>query len=227
MKQTTIGYTYYITFLPTGQIYYGSKCSKGSHPDNFWKTYFTSSKLVKDLIKQFGLNAFTFKIRKIFKDDPKLAQSWERRVLKKIKAGERLDFLNKSNGVAPILVSWKNPFYGKTHSEETKKKMSEAAIRRTRNTSECNMYGKKHSKETRDIMSSQRKGKNYIEKYGEEKAIEIKEKLSKKLSGKNNPMYGKERLDMLGDKNPAKQEEVRKKLSEAAKLREVRKRKID
>ena len=40
-------------------------------------------------------------------------------------------------------------------------------------------------------------------------------------------MYGKERLDMLGDKNPAKQEEVRKKLSEAAKLREARKRKID
>ncbi len=32
------------------------------------------------------------------------------------------------------------------------------------------------------------------------------------VSGKNNPMYGKKRFDMQGDKNPAKRPEVRKKI---------------
>lgn len=225
--EKTVGYTYCIKFLLTSQIYYGSRCAKGCHPDEFWKTYFTSSKLVKKLVEQYGKDSFEVQIRKIFNDNPKNAQEWERRVLKRIKAGEKPNFLNKSNGVAPILTGWKNPFYGKKHSDETRKKMSAAAKRRTSDPTKCNMYGRKHSQETKNKISTAHKGKNYLEKYGEEKSLEIKRKLSEKLSGEGNPMHGKPRNDMIGDKNPAKREDVRKKLSESAKLRESKKRELN
>jgi hypothetical protein len=55
-------------------------------------------------------------------------------------------------------------------------------------------YGTKHSKETikRFVeMRSKNKGKTYEEIYGVERAAEIKAKASAKLSGKNNPSYGK------------------------------------
>jgi group I intron endonuclease len=49
-------------------------------------------------------------------------------------------------------------------------------------------------------------------------SAEWKKKLSIASSGENNPMWGKERLDCRGDKNPAKRPEVRKILSEKKKL---------
>lgn len=39
-------------------------------------------------------------------------------------------------------------------------------------------------------------------------------------SGENNPMYGRDRPDVKGEKNPAKREQVRKKISEFAKSRD-------
>lgn len=49
---------------------------------------------------------------------------------------------------------------------------------------------------------------------------ELGNRMSKINSGENNPMYGKERLDIKGNLNPAKRPEVRKKISEAAKNRD-------
>jgi len=125
MNLPYIGYTYCIKFLKTNQVYYGSRCAKNCHPSEFWVTYFTSSKIVKKLINEFGKDSFIFEIRKTFADNPKDSQKWERKVLKRINAGCRQDFLNKSNGVAPILSGWKNPFFNKKHTEETKKKMKD------------------------------------------------------------------------------------------------------
>ena len=80
---------------------------------------------------------------------------------------------------------------GKTHSEETRKKMSEA------NKSKNNpMYGKTHSEETRKKMSEAKKGKTLSEK--------TRKKISEANKGENNPMYGK-----------THSEEARKKMSEA------------
>lgn len=118
-----IGYTYCIKFKPTGQVYYGSRCCKTAHPSEFWVSYFTSSKLVHSMIKAYGKDSFEYEIRRTF-DNPKDAQLWERRVLSRMDAGRRQDFLNKSNGVAPILSGWKNPFYGRKHNDNTKEKMS-------------------------------------------------------------------------------------------------------
>jgi len=51
-------------------------------------------------------------------------------------------------------------------------------------------YGKKHTKETIEFMKKI-SGRPFIERFGEEKAKEICNKISIATSGKNNPMYGK------------------------------------
>ena len=88
-----------------------------------------------------------------------------------------------------------NPFYGKTHSEESIKK-----IQKNRDKSFQN------SKEYKEKMSALSSGKNnpmygkkvfdiWVDKYGiaeaNKKELKRKKKLSKAMSGKNNPMYGK------------------------------------
>jgi len=105
---------------------------------------------------------------------------------------------------------------GKKTSEETKRKLSKlvtgrkvseetkAKISRTQKNIKHNkewnkkvslaLKGRKKSPEhlmkLRKVWG-EKKGKTFEELYGKEKAKKIKEKLSKKFSGKNNPMYGK------------------------------------
>jgi len=219
MKLPYVGYTYCIKFLKTGQVYYGSRCAKKCNPSEFWVTYFTSSKVIKKLIEEHSKDSFIFEIRKTFKTNPKDAQQWERRVLRRMNAGHDQRFLNKSNGVVPALSGWKNPFYGKKHSDEIRKLMSELAKERMQFPENNPMYGKKHSEETKEKMSLDRKGISYEGRYGVEKSKKIKAKASEKLSGPNNPMYGKNRSDMVGDLNPMKDTVTKKKHTESIRNR--------
>jgi group I intron endonuclease len=120
-----------------------------------------------------------------------------------------------------------HPMYGKYHSEETKRKISDALmgekspkfgmkdseeIRRKKSESrkgEKNpmygrigknhpLYGKHHSQESKRKMSEAHSGKHHSEEH--------KKKISDALSGENHPIYGKERS-----------EETKQKLSEAGK----------
>ena len=59
--------------------------------------------------------------------------------------------------------------------------------------------------------------KNYWLNVSDEYREEWGKRISVLNSGENNPMYGKIRVDMLGDKNPAKRLDVRKKISEKRK----------
>lgn len=68
-----------------------------------------------------------------------------------------------------------NPFYGKHHSEETKKIISQK--------SHQNNLGRHHSEETKKKMSESRKGIKFSE--------ETIKKMRKNNLGKNNPNYGK------------------------------------
>lgn len=200
-----VGYTYLVKFKPTGQFYYGSRCAKGCHPDEFWITYFTSSKIVHELIDQHGKESFEFEIRAVFSDCPKDAQDWERKVLKKMNVCGRQDFLNKHNGCVPVLSGWKNPFFGKRHSEETKRKMRKPKKR-------C-IFKRKISNETRIKIGKIRKGKSYVQLYGEERSFAIRKKLSR--CGSSNPMFGKKRPEIVGDLNPSKREDVKEKIKQA------------
>jgi hypothetical protein len=51
-------YYYLIIHKPSGKYYAGSQYGKTSNPDNLLKTYFTSSKLVKELIQKDGVESF-------------------------------------------------------------------------------------------------------------------------------------------------------------------------
>ena len=88
----------------------------------------------------------------------------------------------------------RNPFYGKTHTAETKEKLKKTDRQHWK------------TKEFRAKMSKITSGKNngmygrndyevWIEKYGKDEADKrldaLKQKLSVAFSGVNNPMYGK------------------------------------
>lgn len=140
-------FTYLVTFLPTGQRYYGVRTKKGCQPSDLWTSYFTSSKIVRQLIKQHGKDAFTFEIRRTFATKEQ-AILWEHRVLRRIDAARNPRYLNKNNGDrkffgggVPIGFKHtedarrrmsinssgpKNPNWGKVFSEETRRKLSEA-----------------------------------------------------------------------------------------------------
>jgi len=117
-----------------------------------------------------------------------------------------------------------NGMFGKKHSEDTLKEMSES-----RKGEKNRFYGKKQTEETKNKISKSRKGKtsgennpmyginvyDYIkEKYGQEvgeiKIKEIKNKISLSVSGVKNPFYGKKHSD-----------ENRKKISEGIKNSEI------
>lgn len=162
-------FTYLVKFKPTGQVYYGSRTKKGCQPSDLWTSYFTSSKTVRQLIEQHGKDAFEVEIRRTFATKEQ-AILWEHRVLRKVDAARNPKYLNKNNGDRKFYGSTtmlgkkhsedarrrmsvnssgpKNPNWGKTFSEETRRKLSESH------------KGLRHTEESRKRMSAAQSGKN-------------------------------------------------------------------
>ncbi len=109
---TKIPYSYFLYHKPTGLKYYGIKHAKNCHPDQFWKTYFSSSSIVKQLIKEHGVDSFLYSVRKTFTDS-KSALLWEHKVLRRLNAAQRADWINRHNGGS----KFRSP---DSHSEKTK-----------------------------------------------------------------------------------------------------------
>jgi hypothetical protein len=86
-------YTYYLFHRPTGLKYYGARYGRNCNPSDLWTTYFTSSRYVKDLIKEYGENSFDVEIRRVFNDGSK-AREWEHKVLRRLRVNKRRDWLN-------------------------------------------------------------------------------------------------------------------------------------
>ncbi len=159
-----MAYTYLLTHIPTGKRYYGVKYGKNSHPENLWITYFSSSKIVKDLIKSYGKDSFIAEVRKLF-DTPEEAFAWEQKLIKKCNLIHNTNWLNEGcfgTGNLTYAMKYKTKEHiekvtksrlskNYKHSLETREKIKEANLRRTedwKNKISDSLTGKKQSDET-------------------------------------------------------------------------------
>jgi len=92
-----IPYSYVLFHIPTKKRYYGIQYGKNANPSNLWTTYFTSSKIVHNLIEKYGKESFLFEVRKTFLNKTE-ALLWEHKFLKKIDAKNNNMWLNQHNG---------------------------------------------------------------------------------------------------------------------------------
>lgn len=111
-----MAYTYIITHIPSGVKYYGVQYKESARPEDLGITYFSSSRTLKKLIKDEGIENFLFEVRKLF-DTKEKAIEWERKFLTRVNAAKSSMWFNLSNGGAV------NPG-GYKLSEVTKRKMS-------------------------------------------------------------------------------------------------------
>jgi hypothetical protein len=96
-------YTYLIGWPELNTYYYGVRYSKKCNPSDFWVTYFTSSKKVKEFVIKHG-EPTVIQVRKTF-TDAQTARLWEERVLKKLKVSNNPKWLNTNHTMAPPIHS--------------------------------------------------------------------------------------------------------------------------
>ena len=89
-------YTYFIRWNELDLNYYGRRTAKGCRPEEFFITYFTSSKLVDDIIAEYGMPDI-IKIHKIFSDIHSCCLQ-EEKFLTRVNAARSLSWLNQTNG---------------------------------------------------------------------------------------------------------------------------------
>ena len=205
-------YTYLIGWKEYNKFYYGVRWAKNCHPSELCISYFTSSKIVHEFIKKNG-NPDVVQIRKVFTNSEQ-ARLWEHKVLKRIKAPYKDQWLNITDSIS--IRYEEHPLKNKHHTEETKLKIKNA------------LTGKKDSVKTRkkksDISKNRTGNKNSMfgktginnPNYGSKRSEETKEKISKankgkllgikrpdhseKMSGSGHPLYGVKVSDEVKEK---------------------------
>lgn len=113
----TVPFTYLVGWTAIGKFYYGVRFAKGCSPSDLWTKYFTSSKLVKQIRKIHG-EPDIIQVRRTFESAEK-ALNWEVTVLRRLRAPTHESFLNQSIGTEKFN-------HGRPHTQETRKKLSEA-----------------------------------------------------------------------------------------------------
>jgi len=191
-----IPYTYLLKHIPTNKYYYGVRFSKKCKPEDFWKTYFTSSKKIKGLIKKYGKKSFIFEIRKVFKTKNQ-ARDWEHKILKRMKVIYRDDFLNQTDNksIDPKVISKANLgkvgcMKGKKHKQSTKNKISKKTKGKNNPRYGVLLNDKQKKKISNSLKKWFKNPNNKHPRLGKKhskKTIELFKKINK---GKNNPRYG-------------------------------------
>lgn len=174
---STTPYTYLLKHITTNTFYYGVRYAEGCCPNDLWNVYFTSSKHIKQLINRYGKDSFVYEIRKTFQDKKK-AIAWEHRVLRKINAVSRNDFINKTDNIA-ICPDSARAMLGK--SQTTKQKAAASK------TGKSNL-GRKASDETKAKISISLLDNKY--KLGKKESDETRVKKSLSKLGKPSNAIG-------------------------------------
>jgi hypothetical protein len=110
-------YTYLVGWTKINKWYYGARYAKDCHPDDLLSTYFTSSIYVSEMRERYG-EPDVIQIRKTF-DKAEDALRWETSVLNRLNLKESDIWINQKPNHWPLIKP-------RPHSEETKRKISEA-----------------------------------------------------------------------------------------------------
>lgn len=137
-------YTYLIGWSRLNKFYYGAQWNKNADPAALWKTYFTSSKWVAKFRAEFG-EPDIIEVRKQFGFDAMACRAWEERVLNRARKTIPGVWLNRASGNRKWFLQT-----GWSHSESTKKRISEAKSGRP---------GRPQSPETRAKIAASKTGK--------------------------------------------------------------------
>ena len=113
-----MAYVYKVIFLPTNQYYIGYRGSKNATPNDLFTTYFTSSKVISNLIKEHGVDKFAKEILAEFINGSD-AYNFEQQLLREHDVEANSQMLNKR------LTSCALDTF-KTHTKKTKEQMSES-----------------------------------------------------------------------------------------------------
>jgi hypothetical protein len=186
-----LAYTYFIKNTITNQYYYGFRCRniklKRTPEEDFWIYYFTSSKEIKKLLKEYGKDSFDIKI--IMRDlNWKKCHEYEQELI-----SEHLDKELCLNSYCAR--SEKFSTAGTVHSQETKDKISFAGRGKTRTNETKNKIsaaktGVPRPEETKVKMNKFLKGHLTWNK-GVPHSAETKAKISAARKGKPGNNLGK------------------------------------
>lgn len=193
-----MGYVYKFIHKETGKYYIGShnKPSAGS-------TYMGSGLIWQKALRKYGHEVFEKEI--LYEGDNYREE--EEKILKSLDAAnDTMSYNMKNEAMGGSFPGEKNGMYGKKLSEEERYLCGSGFRGKKRPDHSAKMmgegnpsYGKSSHAQTIFDLAKSNIGKTYEEIYGEEKALEIKEKLSLALAGISKPhlseMY-------IGEGNP-------------------------
>lgn len=214
----TIPYIYKWTHIPTGRWYIGSKIRNGWNPSRH-EEYICSSKEVKPMVLE---NRHEWKCEILHTGEADFIKKLETTILKELDAKNEPMSFNQHNGDGLYNR------YGVKENTTTRQRKREARLGdknpmfgMTGGLSPH--YGKKHSDETNNKKSISlcKYSKNRPKVHNENisKSLKGNPKLSERMKGENNPMYGvpasahnkaMTKLKNSGDNNPMKKPEHQK-----------------
>jgi hypothetical protein len=169
-------YTYLIGWPKLNTSYYGVRYAQDCNPGDLWNPYKTSSRHVKEFIKENG-EPTVIQVRKVFANAV-LAQEWEHRVLKRMKVVGNDQWLNKTDNKSIA------PLYGEAHPHFGKR------------GKDSHSYGIKRSKE---FVEAQRQ--RWLLTGGPMKNPESVKKQNAKTCGDNHHMKRPEVVEKVSGKN--------------------------
>lgn len=188
-------YVYLIRHKDSGRFYCGCQYGNKCHPNNFWVTYFTSSRIIKTILEVEGLDSF--EVLEIIPRPLNDAIEYESALLQSVDAAHSDKWFNVCNG-HKLFRNNGSP------SKETREKLSKAGMGENNG-----FFGKTHTPEVRARMSAAKKGKAGV-KHAEETKERIASSMIGKMAGEKNPMFGK-----------IQTEETKNKLKDSWKLRPI------
>lgn len=175
-------YYYVIRHKPSGKLYAGSQYGKNSDPNNLFTTYFTSSKLVKQLIEKDGVESFEIEYIDCRPDAREYEQSYLMNMYEKYGREEFLNrFLNRNLSPGILLteesIEKANKKRTISNSISAKKLIEEGRHN-------FQLFPAHENKEWRKKTSQRMKGNNYGS--FREMTDELKNKLAEKSKGNTN-----------------------------------------